>query len=446
MAGHDGREGEADPGREPASLVSPSSPASLSSADGELEDHDGLDHALLRSAVEYAVMIAAEGRRRRPPLEFPPQLKPYLDGQHLSRRALGQLRRAIDDDHDFRSRIGSTVGMPEASGLVDDLGRLWLERPTGWHERVDVLLERRAAEERAADEQRSIKKEEKRRRAAEAARERVEAELVERDAKIERLTTELDDLRADLAKAIEEAAEQRVELSDARLELRHARDRERSALDRLAIAERDREAADRARRSTEQVRDEVLADRVETVASLTEVVAAADAAERLADQLRSLVPVSEAQSERPAQRAPMSLPGGVISTSAAAAEYFARSDAAVVVDGYNVSKMTWPSRTLEQQRTAVLDAVENMARRFGTDVTVVFDGADIVGAHAGRRRLVRVVYSPAGVTADDVIRDEVRRLPAGRHVVVVTNDQEIIRDVRSWGANPLPSNALVALF
>jgi len=86
-----------------------------------------------------------------------------------------------------------------------------------------------------------------------------------------------------------------------------------------------------------------------------------------------------------------------------------------------------------------------VASKFGTDVTVVFDGASIVGASADRRRLVRVVYSPEGVIADDVIRDEVRRLPIHRAVVVVTNDAEIIRDVRADGANVVPSNALLAI-
>ena len=97
-----------------------------------------------------------------------------------------------------------------------------------------------------------------------------------------------------------------------------------------------------------------------------------------------------------------------------------RSDAEVLIDGYNVAKLGWPNRSLEQQRDALLDAVENLSRRFGTDATVVFDGASIVGAHASRRRLVRVVYSPSGVIADDVIRDEVDRLPPTRAVVVVT--------------------------
>ncbi len=70
---------------------------------------------------------------------------------------------------------------------------------------------------------------------------------------------------------------------------------------------------------------------------------------------------------------------------------------------------------------------------------------EIVGAHASRRRLARVVYSPSGIIADDVIRDETRRLPTSRPVVVVTNDAEIVRDVRADGANVVPSNALIAI-
>ena len=67
------------------------------------------------------------------------------------------------------------------------------------------------------------------------------------------------------------------------------------------------------------------------------------------------------------------------------------------------------------------------------------------GAAADRRRVVRVMFSPAGVIADDVIRDEVQRLPATRSVVVVTNDQEIVRDVRAMGANTMASEQLVDL-
>ena len=49
-------------------------------------------------------------------------------------------------------------------------------------------------------------------------------------------------------------------------------------------------------------------------------------------------------------------------------------------------------------------------------------------------RGVRVLFSPRGVIADDVIRDLVAAEPAGRVVVVVTADQAVARDVIRDGA------------
>ena len=69
----------------------------------------------------------------------------------------------------------------------------------------------------------------------------------------------------------------------------------------------------------------------------------------------------------------------------------------------------------------------------------------MVGAATDRRRIVRVVFSPEGVIADDLIRDEVRRLPPTRQVVVVTNDREIVTDTRALGANTLSSDQLIDL-
>ncbi len=132
-------------------------------------------------------------------------------------------------------------------------------------------------------------------------------------------------------------------------------------------------------------------------------------------------------------------------SSSAAAEFLLRSDATVLVDGYNVAKQAWPNLDLAGQRIVLLDAVENLVKRFGSDITVVFDGAGVVGAAADGRRIVRVVFSPEGVLADDVIRDEVRRLPPTRHVVVVTNDKQILTDTRSMGANLMSSDQFIGL-
>ena len=145
------------------------------------------------------------------------------------------------------------------------------------------------------------------------------------------------------------------------------------------------------------------------------------------------------------QRKPLAVPGGVYGDSEAATAHLLRAaDAVVLVDGYNVAKLGWPALTLEQQRAKCIDAAENLARRWGTLVHIVFDGATVVGATTDRRRLVRVSYSPEGVLADDVLRAEVASIDADRPVVVVTNDQAVLTDVRMAGANTISSDAFLA--
>jgi predicted RNA-binding protein with PIN domain len=136
----------------------------------------------------------------------------------------------------------------------------------------------------------------------------------------------------------------------------------------------------------------------------------------------------------------------VYGSSSAAAEHLVRVPGVVVlVDGYNVAKLAWPALDLDHQRDRCISACEDVARRSGTDVAVVFDGSNVVGATAQRRRLVRVRFSPEGVTADDVLRDEVAGLRADVPVVVVTNDQAVVADVRSHGANVLTSQQWLEL-
>ena len=78
-------------------------------------------------------------------------------------------------------------------------------------------------------------------------------------------------------------------------------------------------------------------------------------------------------------------------------------------------------------------------------MTIVFDGAEVEGAHASKRRRVRIVYSPAGVSADDVLRAEVAGIGRDQPVVVVTNDRAIITDVVAVGANTVSSDDFLAL-
>ena len=398
-----------------------------------------LEHRDLRSAIEFAVMVAEEANKGKRALPYPSELRAQFGVARIPTRALGSLRRAIEADDTFRERLGAGA-VPE---LVDPIGRLWLQRPSGWEEQVQALLVERADAERDADLAVSLKRADKRRRAAEQVAARSRAGILERDARISALQKELDDVRADLAKSDEAVAELRAELVDVRNEARHARDREAALRVKL-----DALAADAARSPEPDVEEPAVA--TAPAVDVDEIDAIVRSVRELADRLDGAIrPAtdrgSEAGSRPGATRRPIRLPGGVIATSAAAAEYLLRSDAAVLIDGYNVAKLGWPSERLDDQRRRLLDGLENAARRFGSDITVVFDGAAVVGAHADRRRMVRVTYSPEGVTADDVIRDEVRRLPPTRAVVVVTNDAEIVADVRAHGANVVPSNALLAV-
>jgi hypothetical protein len=403
----------------------------------------GIEHRHLRSALEFAILMAAEGQKRKPALPFPKDLKPLFNKARLPNSALGRLRRCIEGDPVFRTRL-SAGALPE---LVDEIGQLWLAGDEGWELQASVLASVADAAVEDVGLKTQLKRAEKRREAAEQAAVRAHAELVLRDEVVQMQSSEIDELRAELVKSEEIVFEIRTELLDVRMDVRHARDREAAAEAKWVTANDQLTAA----RGQPALPQPVLLEPV--LDNSAEVAAAASAARALAEQLEALLlaptaaegKTSQARDNQPINRTPVTLPGGVIGSSSEAAEHLARSDAQMLVDGYNVAKLGWPNRLLERQRAALLDALENLARRFGTDVTVVFDGASIVGAYADRRRLIRVVYSPEGVIADDVIRNEVKRLPKNRAVVVVTNDAEIVRDVRADGANVVPSNALLAI-
>lgn len=116
----------------------------------------------------------------------------------------------------------------------------------------------------------------------------------------------------------------------------------------------------------------------------------------------------------------------------------------LIVDGYNVSKAGYPGLTLAQQRDRLARLLSALSARTGVDVTIVFDGAAVaVPAPPGRG--IRVLFSPPGVIADDVIRDLVAAEPSGRVVVVVSSDREVADGVRRRGARTAGSDVLLAL-
>ena len=439
-------------------------------------DVAGIPDTALRSALEFAVGIAAAGQKLRPPLAFPAGFKPFLKFNRLDRAALHAVRRAITADEEFRNRIAGVA----TAELVDELGITWLQRLDGWQDRVRSLhaAARDAAEEASTEV--ALRKAERRREAAESVAARANAELIGHNDTLAREQLRREKAEQSAAAATTEIGSLRNEITGLRREVDKLRQRMTNETDRALRAEQALADVREQLAAVEAMRDEILAQRAtiagppSLVPDLTEpgestvvvqsnriaaraLQQAAGATRDLANALATaadalgsppaIPPKSDrsTRSPRAPQRKPIAIPGGVYGDSLAAATHVLRTpQAVVIVDGYNVAKLAWPSFELSDQRQMCIDLLEDVARRYGTEIHVVFDGADVVGGSAGRR-LIRVQFSPPGVIADDVIRAEVQALPATTPVVVVTNDQAIVADVRVDGANVVSSDMLLAI-
>jgi predicted RNA-binding protein with PIN domain len=398
------------------------------------------DNRQLRRAIEFALHVVEQGQKQRPPLPYPAELRPFLKTPRVPASALGRLRRAIEADDGFRTRLAAAAA-PE---LVDPIGLEWIRQEDGWKERVGELAAEAESADEAAAADLALRRAERRREAAEQAAVRSRAEIAALSWRVAELEQQLADQRAALAQLTAAADAARAEVAAARIDLRHANDRADAARDRLAAVEGARDDAERRANDAEQQRDALLAARAErggatiSGADVVELRGIEREARAVADRLAGLVRVDDRAA--PARRRPIALPGGVARDSRRAAEYLVSHPGAfVLVDGYNVALLGWPDEELGTKRDRLLDAIDDLVRRSGTEVAVIFDGAEVVGAHAARRRLARVGFSPAGVTADDVIRAEVAAAPADRPVIVVTSDAEIRRDVVADGANVIAS-------
>lgn len=124
-------------------------------------------------------------------------------------------------------------------------------------------------------------------------------------------------------------------------------------------------------------------------------------------------------------------------------QWAALPGAHLIVDGYNVSKTGFPELTLADQRERLVRQLGAFAARTSAEVTVVFDGAAVSVARPIARG-VRVLFSPPGVIADDVIADLARAEPAGRVLVVVSSDRRVADQSVAAGGRSAPSAVLLA--
>jgi predicted RNA-binding protein with PIN domain len=196
------------------------------------------------------------------------------------------------------------------------------------------------------------------------------------------------------------------------------------------------------RKSTSQV-DPVVA---EAVGALERDLSALRRAAGLESAAKPGAPPPSRQPER---REPLPVPRGLAADdSETLAAWLATPDVLVLVDGYNVTKHErgFPERTLEDQRTLLLDLCRRLARRCGAEITVVFDGANVAPVPT-RLPLgpIGIVFTDAGRTADDEIVARVNAAPSGRPVVVVSSDNELRERSAALGAGVTRATALLGL-
>ena len=364
-----------------------------------------------------------------------------------------------DDDADpeggLRERIAAQLGDravleggPADRDPVEVAALAWLVRPEGWAGLLDDALARLAAAAVPLAEQEN----ERLRLRLASVEDELREVRADRKARVDELKAENATLRRKLGEERHRLRQAGTGQEEALAEAHEARARAEEQL-----AERDR-AVRQLRQQVERLESELGAQRRAVRHERDDASLRArflldtllDAASGLRREL-ALPPVTGAPGDRvEAGLAETGEPAGAslgsVTSGGHLEQYLAMPRVRLIVDGYNVSKSLWPTSSLEAQRVRLLQALAPVAARTGAETTVVFDAA------ASERRPtvapprgVKVVFSPVGVIADDVIRDLVAAEPVGRVVLVVSDDQEVVRDVRRDGARPVTVSALAGL-
>lgn len=417
----------------------------------------------------------------------PPALRPVLGFQRLPPRALRTVADVLDRDEAFRSRVAEGLDADEP----DRASWLFLTRPEGWADELDLLGEG-AAEQRAAKDRRS----------AERRVEQLSAALERRSEELDGQRDELDSARAELAQerrrrseveaALEASGERSEELAEERAravrELKRIEGLAAERLDHLRAAEAEVSSL---RADLDSLRSAPTSGSIAPPESapvpdvehtappavpLPDVAAAVQEAARSAGELAGALadiaallsgPTSRpgapstrpdgspsaparppaAPATRPSRRVPLRTRRGVVEDSPEGIEQLMGTDGLVtLVDGYNVAMSRWPELDKGAQRDSLVQALGALAARVGATVHVVFDGGD-----HGRRPTVgaplpvRVHFSATGVEADDVILEMVAKLPTDAPVLVISSDRRVAQGSRRLGANTAGSDTLVEL-
>lgn len=415
------------------------------------------------------VALAAEGLGKLAPEHLPAALKRVASFAPARRAKLAgtQIATVLDSDEQFRERLATQVRaltgelgqalvdgvVPAAADPVDLAATAYLLRPPGWEQLVSAAGDALRSEPPAPAVKQAEQLERVRRKASDLQAE-LEAQRVKHKEQLEKVKAENADLRRKLG-------ETRVRLRDAEAaaEATRAQGEELAAASGQAVAAAEAEVRRLRTRITEleaevsSARRAGRADKVSgTVRAKLLVETLVHAAQGLQRELGlpaldrlpgDTVRAHEGEEGSRTSSGRGSLP---VDDPALIEELLRLPRAHLVVDGYNVTKNAWPDTPLERQRDRLLTGAAALMARTGAEITVVFDAAEtrtrpLVPAPRG----LRVLFSPYGVIADDVIRDLVAAEPPGRGLVVATSDQAVARDVVGAGFRVVSASALAGL-
>jgi predicted RNA-binding protein with PIN domain len=392
---------------------------------------------------------------------LPPSVRRVATFAPARRARLGgtAIAEALADD-DFRARVGTQVAArpaPAGDDPATEAALGWLTRPDDdWETAFDDAV-RRVADRTGTPDDRADR--------AERELDRLRAKLADAEQTVRDLRAaqraQLDEIKADNATLRRKLGDTRVAEREARAAADEAAAArmaaESDAEQRCAALEKENRRlrgqverleteATQGRRDARSERDEV------TLRARVLLETVIDAASGLRREL-ALPAVSgspgdrvEADLAETGTRVPSSAGALGASSPALLEQLLAMPRARLIVDGYNVSKSAWPASSLEAQRIRLVTGLAPLVARTGAETTVVFDAAETdhrppVNAPRG----VRVLFSPRGVIADDVIRDLVAAEPSGRALVVVSDDREVAEDAARGGARVAATGALLAL-
>ncbi|MEU6102561.1 NYN domain-containing protein [Streptomyces flaveolus] len=430
-----------------------------------------LDRPLPDGVRRRVVQIVSDGFGGLTLGELPAQLRQYarFAPNRRTKFAGNAMAAAVETDPLFRQRIGEKFreAQPELAGALDSgspppaadpldvAAAAYVLRPHGWVKLVTAAGEeaQRADAERADEESRAEleRLHEELARAREHTRtetERLRGELDAAKKEAESLHRKLRSALSDVKRGEAALRKVRDEIdavrTEANAQVSAAESESRRLKARLGETEAALEASRRAAREGRSVEDMRVRLLLDTLLDATQGLR-----RELALPPVAVRPAETVDAVEPGRMTPKDIAARALSEHDPAIldQLLALPQAHLVVDGYNVTKTGYPQMPLEKQRLRLLGQLSQLAAQTGAETTCVFDGAELAApVLLAPPRGVRVLFSKAGVTADELIRQLVRAEPPGRPVIVVSTDREVADGVAKAGARPVASVVLLKRF